>query len=241
MKVSGSHVEIVESMSQNVFSIRETQIIQSTTEKLSKEGKHVINIIHGTPSSVLGTVKKTLTFLWEADDEDEVYKKVEERKKQAIETRQRLERQIAECEQTICLLKSRIHAAENVVNPVEARKKSEKTNTVEEILYPILGVVFSVIFFFAAAVLHNEGSFIFVILGLITLWAGGMNLYNGVIKKMIKPEEYKREKEGYLRGVEQAAKNALQDKENLQELRAQLTSAESKLMELRRALSFYKD
>ena len=45
MKVSGSHVEKIESMSQNLFRIKEEQTIQMTTEKLSKEGKHVINII----------------------------------------------------------------------------------------------------------------------------------------------------------------------------------------------------
>lgn len=86
MKVSGSHVEKIESMSQNLFRIKEEQTIQMTTEKLSKEGKHVINIIHGTPSSLMGTVTKSITFLWETDDEDPLYKKYieEQNKKKAL-------------------------------------------------------------------------------------------------------------------------------------------------------------
>ncbi|MDD6526458.1 MAG: hypothetical protein PUF31_01370 [Oscillospiraceae bacterium] len=86
MKVSGSHVETIESMSQNLFRIKEEQTIQIVTEKLSKEGKHVINIIHGTPSSLMGTVRKSITFLWETDDEDPLYKKYieEQNKKKAL-------------------------------------------------------------------------------------------------------------------------------------------------------------
>ena len=82
MKVSGSHVEKIESMSQNLFRIKEEQTIQMTTEKLSKEGKHVINIIPGTPSSLMGTVTKSITFLWEAVNDDPTYKAACEAAKQ---------------------------------------------------------------------------------------------------------------------------------------------------------------
>lgn len=73
MKVSGSHIEKIESMSQTVFRIKEEQTIQVTTEKLAKEGKHIINIVRGTPSSFMGSVTQTITFLWEADTEDATY------------------------------------------------------------------------------------------------------------------------------------------------------------------------
>ena len=72
MKVSGSHQETIESVSMNLLQQYEESTIARTTEELSKQGKHVINIIHGTPAS-FGSVRKTLTFLWEADDTDPRY------------------------------------------------------------------------------------------------------------------------------------------------------------------------
>ena len=131
-------------MSQNLFRIKEEQAIQIATEKLSKEGKHVINIIHGTPSSLMGTVTKTLTFLWEADDDDPAYK----RAKQWEEEKNNIKFCINTCKQDIQSLKSRIHAAEHVdSDPAIARKKNDKQVKLEEVLFPILGAIFSPLFF----------------------------------------------------------------------------------------------
>ena len=79
MKISGSHTEKIESMSKNIFRVKEEAIITAVTEKLSGEGKHVINIIHGTPTVLLGTITKSITFLWEGDDKE--IKELEEKKK----------------------------------------------------------------------------------------------------------------------------------------------------------------
>lgn len=229
MKVSGSHIEKIESMSQNLFRIKEEQTIQIATEKLSKEGKHVINIIHGTPSSLMGTVTKTLTFLWEADDDDPAYK----RAKQWEEEKNNIKFRINICKQDIQSLKSRIRAAERVdSDPAIARKKNDKQNKLEEVLLPILGAVFSPLFFIFAKEFEGFGSFICVCFGLITLGAGIFNLYDGIIKKLIKPDEYKKRHEEFLDYIESETKNALIDKSKLSDLRKQLTEKEKELARL---------
>lgn len=235
MKVSGSHVEKIESMSQNLFRIKEEQTIQMTTEKLSKEGKHVINIIHGTPSSLMGTVTKSITFLWEADDEDPAYKRAKENEAH----KETIKHRITVCKHEISTLKSRIQAAERVaLNPVEARKKNDKQVKIENILLPILGIVFSAVFFICSKFFEGFGSFLCVCLGLITSGAGIFNLYDGVIRKLIDPAGYDERHENFLKDVETRTNKAWTDKRNLSDLKKQLHEKETELASLENKLKF---
>ncbi|MBR3868378.1 MAG: hypothetical protein IKM66_03605 [Clostridia bacterium] len=89
MKVSGSQIERVKAWTNIGYEASEQATIQSTVEKLSKEGKHVINIIHGDKTMIGGDYTKTITFLWEADDTDPVYIAAMEKAK-AEEERERI-------------------------------------------------------------------------------------------------------------------------------------------------------
>ena len=80
MRISGSYMVKAEAMLHTSLRIQEEMMIANVTKNLSSEGKHVINIIHGTPSTAFGIETQTLTFRWEADTDDPLYKKAEERK-----------------------------------------------------------------------------------------------------------------------------------------------------------------
>ena len=73
MKISGSHTEEIKAISNTTFRINEEATITATVAKLTEQGKHVINIIHGTPTTFAGTIYKSITFLWEADNESREY------------------------------------------------------------------------------------------------------------------------------------------------------------------------
>lgn len=73
MKVSGTHIETITSAFQRGMVIYEEERIKSTTEKLLKEGKHINNISHGNVIQSFGEYRKSITFIWEADDSDPVY------------------------------------------------------------------------------------------------------------------------------------------------------------------------
>lgn len=230
MKVSGSHIEKIESMSQTVFRIKEEQTIQVTTEKLAKEGKHIINIVRGTPSSFMGSVTQTITFLWEADTEDATYEnflKNEEYKK-------KLDIEIMAYKQLIQENRSRIHAAELIeAAPASALQKNEKKIKTEKIVYPILGIVCSMIFFLCTIAFEGFFAFLFGCFGVISLIAAIYNIYEA-LEKYIKPEEYKKQQELHLKNEEAKIKKVLSDKDNLNVLKDELRQYEEKLSSLER-------
>lgn len=74
MKITGTEHRTVSSMSENLLRVKQEAAISNTTQELSAQGKHVVNIIHGKITQCLGTWEAPITFLWEADDEDPAYK-----------------------------------------------------------------------------------------------------------------------------------------------------------------------
>lgn len=111
MKISGSHIEQINSVSTNLLRVKEQATITATTENLSREGKHIVNIIHGTPSQFAGTIYKDITFLWEADTESPEYQQAQERKAQAQAKEEKLQ-QCKSMELEIANLEQRIKYAE---------------------------------------------------------------------------------------------------------------------------------
>lgn len=75
MKISGAETVNLDRVTLTVLRAEEAAYIQVKTRQLSEQGKHVINIIHGTMQSGGLGYRTTLTFLWEADDEDPIYQK----------------------------------------------------------------------------------------------------------------------------------------------------------------------
>ena len=97
MKVSGAHIEEISAWTNMGYESAEKIRIQTTVEKLAKEGKHVINIIHGNKTMVGGDYAKTITFLWEADDEDPAYieySKQEQKKAEEEQNKKNIEEKI---------------------------------------------------------------------------------------------------------------------------------------------------
>ena len=75
MKVSGAETVNLDRATLTVLRAEETAYIQVKSKQLNEQGKHVINIVHGTLQQGSTGYRKTLTFLWEADDEDPAYRK----------------------------------------------------------------------------------------------------------------------------------------------------------------------
>ena len=75
MKVSGAETVNLDRATLTVLRAEETAYIQVKSKQLNEQGKHVINIVHGTLQQGSFGYRKTLTFLWEADDEDPAYRK----------------------------------------------------------------------------------------------------------------------------------------------------------------------
>ena len=145
MKISGSHTEEIKAISNTTFRINEEATITATVAKLTEQGKHVINIIHGTPTTFAGTIYKSITFLWEADNESREYlnyinKKTAEEKR--MRKQKRLMQNIQYYEKEIRELKIRIERAEN---PAEAHKTSGYSFATK--LWTILCILFGVEFF----------------------------------------------------------------------------------------------
>lgn len=100
MKITGTEHRTVSSMSENVLRVKQETAISNTTQELSAQGKHVVNIIHGQITQCLGTWEAPITFLWEADDEDPAYK--------AVIARELLEEKIKEMKKDIFKLTRKI-------------------------------------------------------------------------------------------------------------------------------------
>ena len=73
MKISGSEQVQIDAVTNVALMVKENSAIEQTTKKLCDEGKTVLNIIHGTPWNGPLGVYKTLTFLWEGDDQHPLY------------------------------------------------------------------------------------------------------------------------------------------------------------------------
>lgn len=169
MKISGSHSKTISAMSRSGFSFDESRTISETTQKLAQEGKHVINIIHGTPYKMLGDTCKELTFLWEADDEDPVYQSfIQSQEKQKLKDAQN--QKISICRNEISTLKARI---ENAENPKEATKGKGGAITC------IISGIFACL---AGIICIDSGGFIVIIIGALVLLFGIASL-NGINEK----------------------------------------------------------
>ena len=101
MKVSGAHIEEISAWTNMGYESAEKIRIQTTVEKLAKEGKHVINIIHGNKTMVGGDYAKTITFLWEADDEDPTYAEYAKQEREKAEKKQKEEQKKKDIEEKI--------------------------------------------------------------------------------------------------------------------------------------------
>ena len=91
MKISGSEQVTINASFDVTFVAAESNAIKETTEKLAREGKTVVNIIHGTPWRTPIATMKTLTFLWEGDDQHPLYLAARERERVAAERRRQEE------------------------------------------------------------------------------------------------------------------------------------------------------
>ena len=246
MRISGSYMVKAEAMLHTSLRIQEEMMIANVTKNLSSEGKHVINIIHGTPSTAFGIETQTLTFLWEADTEDPLYKKLEEIK----ETRSK----IKSCKTHIENLKRRITAAENAKeSDVETVHKEEKVDYEKEYkeykkkkgsenATGVWLTIVSLAWFVVAIILASEeisgfGSFICGCVGVL-FFGIGCSCFNSA--KDLNLEEFKKGEERIAKMIEDEKRNekrkALTDKANLSNLKAKLERKEKELAELEKQL-----
>lgn len=126
MKVSGAHIEEISAWTNMGYESAEKIRIQTTVEKLAKEGKHVINIIHGNKTMVGGDYAKTITFLWEADDEDPAYAEYAKQEKEKAEKEQKkkdIEEEIKQLTISFGKLQSRITQAEELKGKTDSFDK----------------------------------------------------------------------------------------------------------------------
>lgn len=227
MRISGSYMVKAEAMLHTSLRIQEEMMIANVTKNLSSEGKHVINIIYGTPSTAFGIETQTLTFLWEADTEDPFYKKLEEIK----ETRSKIE----SCKTHIENLKRRITAAENAKEPDEKKVDYEKEYKKEKrsnISQGVWCLIFSISFFVFAIIFASEeisgfASFIFGCIGVLLLVIAMVPFGLAKDSNLEKFKEEQKEKKRML----------LMDKANLSSLKMELRWKEKELAELERQLN----
>lgn len=166
MKISGSYAKTIHAMTRSGFSFDESRTINETTQKLAQEGKHIINIIHGTPYKLLGDTCKELTFLWEADDEDPIYQSyIQSQEKQKLKDAQK--QRISTCKNEIATLKTRIQNAEK---PTQATKG--KGGAIACIISGIFACL-------AGIICIDSGGFIVIIIGALILLFGIISL-NGI-------------------------------------------------------------
>lgn len=226
MRISGSYMVKAEAMLHTSLRIQEEMMIANVTKNLSSEGKHVINIIYGTPSTAFGIETQTLTFLWEADTEDPLYKKAEERKAQIEKTRSK----IKFCKIRIENLKRRITAAENAKEPDEKKvdyekeyKKEKRSNISQGVWCLICSISFFVFaIIFASEEISGFASFIFGCIGVLLLVIAMVPFGLAKDSNLEKFKEEQKEKKRML----------LMDKANLSSLKTELESEEKELAEL---------
>lgn len=244
MRISGSYMVKAEAMLHTSLRIQEEMMIANVTKNLSSEGKHVINIIHGTPSTAFGIETQTLTFLWEADTEDPLYKKAEERKAQ----REGTQSKIQSCKAYIENLKKRITAAENAKeSDVETVHKEKKVDYEKEykkekgsnISQGVWLVICSIAFFIIAIIFASEeisgfASFIFGCIGVLCFVFACVNFS---IVKDSNLEKFKEEQKLIAKRKQEEKRMLLIDKANLSSLKTELESKEKKLAELERQLN----
>lgn len=251
MRISGSYMVKAEAMLHTSLRIQEEMMIANVTKNLSSEGKHVINIIHGTPSTAFGIETQTLTFLWEADTEDPLYKKLEEIK----ETRSKIE----SCKTQIENLKWRITAAENAKeSDVETVHKEEKVDYEKEykeykkkkgsdITQGVWYLIFSLVCLSIAIInvferVPGTGGIAFILgcCGVLLLVVACVH-FSSAKDYNLNLEEFKKWKERIAKMREDEKRNvkrkALTDKANLSSLKIELESKEKELTELERQLN----
>lgn len=243
MKVSGAHIEEISAWTNMGYESAEKIRIQSTVEKLAKEGKHVINIIHGNKTMVGGDYAKTITFLWEADDEDSRYKEFVEKQKK-IEA---MENEISNRKNDILSLKKKIQKAEDF-NPnysVEERIKDAKKS---ESLFPWLAVIFGsigVIFFVVMMIIFNNedmGFFSLFMLIMAVACGGGVAINFSELKdRFASKGAYKNIIDNYAEStVRTHYESQMKDKTNLTSLRSELKTKEKSLATLEKEVENLK-
>lgn len=184
MKVSGSHIEKVRAWTNMGYEASESATIQATVEKLAKEGKQVINIIHGDKTMIGGDYAKNITFLWEGDDEDIQQKCAELAEITAQNTM--ITVQINRLEEEIDSLKEKIQLAE------ESLKRKANKQSMDDYLKEESRGNFKVAFYALIFALSFFGlgfafeSFIFYALGVVIALFSLFGFYMGLSKKQKK-------------------------------------------------------
>ena len=199
MKVSGSEQVSITAMTQTGFRLEEDKAIMNTSTRLAQEGKTVINIIHGTPQSAVGSMHKTLTFLWESDDTDPrymAYAEDERRKSQWAERTAQYKKEIAE-------LETRIKNAQTGVKNPRSREEVARENTTAGIGAIIFGIAMG---WFAIELIGGIGSVVFCLIAGFFILCGFLMLTSNA------DEDAKEEQEIY-RLIE-SDKNRLPELEN---------------------------
>lgn len=246
MRISGSYMVKAEAMLHTSLRIQEEMMIANVTKNLSSEGKHVINIIHGTPSTAFGIETQTLTFLWEADTDDPLYKKAEERKAQREAQREVTRSKIDSCKSHIENLKMRITAAENAKEPdaetvhkeekvdyEKEYKKEKESNIAKSVLLAILSIASFGFTNFVASTEIPGFCLIFICTSILFL-IGAWTYFSKTDSSL---EEFKIGREQALERFKDQRKAALADKANLSSLKMELRWKERELTELERQLN----
>ena len=231
MKVSGSHTEQISAWTGAGFEGAERGVIEATVDKLSREGKHVINIIHGDKTMVAGDYKKNITFLWETDTEDPVYKALQEKEAELKRLGREVGRQrtlidvnnkrIAEIPKEITELKIRINAAEaNEIYTEKDMKKEDNENIITKFVIGIVCAVLGCCFL----ILENslEDLAVFKIFAVITfLIAIALNFYAFYSIKDLKKSRSER--------MNRKNKPIINDQKNVDSLKRQIEKLQDEL------------
>ena len=106
MKISGSEQVQISALTIMGLTAEEGKAIRKTTEKLSNEGKTVLNIIHGTPWNSPAGVIKELTFLWEGDDTHPLYLAQKKREQDALLAKQKKQQELYQQQASVTYYKN---------------------------------------------------------------------------------------------------------------------------------------
>lgn len=248
MKVSGARTETISSYFQNGMLINEEVTIQTVTSELAKEGKHVINIIHGTQAQLMGEGRQTLTFLWEADDTDPVYIKAVEKERIAHEKEMELQRQkererlhkkfadidIKNYNKKIEELEDRIYQATAKPETMKSAYWKETKRFIKYLFIALMELLFIVLLFIGASRVKYSEVFAGSGMQFCLVGMGICLIFLFPFQVILIPADFSIKKEEIRKNVEERNQKRAEDKNNLPALKKELAQYKNELAKINR-------